>query len=70
MKEVLKNIYKTPDLRNKILFTLGILIVFRLFSHVPVPGVNLEALKNLFTQNQFLGFLNLFSGGTMRNFSV
>lgn len=61
---------KTPDVRSKLLFTAGIFIVFRIFAHIPVAGVNLGALKSLFSQNQFLGLLDIFSGGTLANFSV
>jgi preprotein translocase subunit SecY len=61
---------KTPDVRKKLLFTAGIFIVFRIFAHIPVAGVNLAALKALFSQNQFLGLLDIFSGGTLANFSV
>ncbi len=61
---------KTPDVRRKLLFTAGIFIVFRIFAHIPVAGVNLDALKSLFSQNQFLGLLDIFSGGTLANFSV
>ncbi|MEX2007245.1 MAG: preprotein translocase subunit SecY [Candidatus Levyibacteriota bacterium] len=65
-----KNSFKTPSVRRKILFTAAIFLVFRIFAHIPVAGVNLEALKNLFSQNQFLGLLDIFSGGTLANFSV
>ena len=65
-----KNSLKTPEIRNKILFTAAVFIVFRLFAHIPVAGVNLAALKSLFAQNQFLGLLDIFSGGTLANFSV
>ncbi len=61
---------KTKDVRKKLLFTAGIFIVFRIFAHIPVAGVNLTALKSLFSQNQFLGLLDIFSGGTLANFSV
>ncbi|OGH24322.1 MAG: preprotein translocase subunit SecY [Candidatus Levybacteria bacterium RIFCSPLOWO2_01_FULL_39_24] len=61
---------KTPDVRRKLLFTAAIFIVFRIFAHIPVAGVNLDALKTLFSQNQFLGLLDIFSGGTLANFSV
>lgn len=64
------NAWRTPELRRKILFTAAIFFVFRLFAHIPVPGVNLVALKQLFNQNQFLGLLDIFSGGTLANFSV
>ncbi len=62
--------WNTPELRKKIIFTLVIFFVFRLFAHIPVPGVDLVSLKNLFAQNQFLGLLDIFSGGTLANFSV
>ncbi len=61
---------KTPLLRKKILFTLGILIFFRLIAHVPVPGVNLKLLQQFFAQNQILSLINIFSGGTLANFSI
>lgn len=59
-----------PDLRRKILFTIGILVVFRLLAHIPLPGVNTEALHELFQRSQLLGMLDLFSGGAMRNLSI
>ncbi len=59
-----------PDLRRRILFTLGILVVFRFIAHIPLPGVDLEALQSFFEENQLFGMLDLFSGGAMRNFSV
>lgn len=61
---------RAPDVRRKLLFTAAIFIVFRIFAHIPVAGVNLDALKSLFSQNQFLGLLDIFSGGTLANFSV
>lgn len=61
---------KTPILRKKILFTLGILVLFRLIAHIPVPGINLTLLKSFFAQNQFLSLLDIFSGGTLANFSI
>lgn len=66
----LRNAFKIPDLRRKLLFTAVIFVIFRLFAHVPVSGVDTEALKKLFTQNQLLGLLDIFSGGTLVNFSV
>lgn len=66
----LKTAFKVPELRKKILFTAFILFIFRLTSHIPVSGINLPALKQLFAQNQFLGLLDIFSGGTLANFSV
>src|SRR4051794_9866120 len=66
----LTNIWRTPELRNRILFTFGVLFVFRLAAHIPIPGVNLDNLRTYFSQNQLLGLLDLFSGGTLFNFSV
>lgn len=64
------NAFKIADLRRKILITLGLVIIFRIVAHIPVSGVNLEALRQLFASNQFLGLLDIFSGGTLANFSV
>src|SRR5512145_1221455 len=61
---------KTPLLRRKVLATLGILILFRLIAHIPVPGVNLALLKQFFSSNQLLSLLDIFSGGTLANFSI
>jgi preprotein translocase subunit SecY len=61
---------KTPLLRRKVLITLGILVLFRLIAHIPVPGVNLALLKQFFSQNQLLSLLDIFSGGTLANFSI
>src|SRR6266566_4402030 len=66
----LRNSFKAPEVRKKILFTLGIFLVFRIFAHIPVAGVDLVQLKNLFSSNQFLGLLDIFSGGTLANFSI
>ncbi len=64
------NSWKVPELRRKILITAFIFVVFRLFAHIPIPGVNTDKLAALFAQNQFLGLLDIFSGGTLVNFSV
>jgi preprotein translocase subunit SecY len=61
---------RIPDLRYRILFTIGILILFRFIAHVPVPGVNRDALGAAFDANPILGILDLFSGGALRNLSV
>lgn len=63
-------IWKIKDLRNSILFIMAMLVIFRFAVHIPVPGVNLEALQKLFSSNQLLGLINIFSGGSMENFSV
>lgn len=68
--KILRNSISTPEIRRKILFTAIILLISRFFVHVPVAGVNLESLRNLFSSNQFLGLLDLFSGGTLANFSI
>ncbi|MFH1030902.1 MAG: preprotein translocase subunit SecY [bacterium] len=66
----IKQIFKIPDLRKSILFVLAMFIIFRFAAHVPIPGVDITALKEFFAANQFLGLLNIFSGGGMENFSV
>ncbi len=68
--EAMINVFRLPELRRRILITLGILVAFRLVAHVPLPGVNPDALQRLFEQNAILGMLDLFSGGALRNFSV
>ncbi|MGE3268312.1 MAG: preprotein translocase subunit SecY [Chloroflexota bacterium] len=70
MLQALLNAFRIPDLRQKLLFTLGLLVVFRFIAHVPMPGVNIAALERLFENNQFIGFLNLFSGGALASFSI
>lgn len=70
MLQAVANAFKLPDLRKKIIFTFIVLVIYRLAAHVPVPGVDLEALRQLFQQNQLLGLLDMFSGGAMQNFSV
>ena len=67
---IFKTAFSTPEIRNKILFTAFIFLVFRIFAHIPVAGVNVAQLKSLFAQNQFLGLLDIFSGGTLANFSI
>lgn len=64
------NALKIPDLRKKIVFTLFVFAVFRFVAYIPLPGVDLAALRKLFIQNQFLALLNIFSGGTLINFSI
>ncbi|PIU33113.1 preprotein translocase subunit SecY [Candidatus Woesebacteria bacterium CG_4_10_14_0_2_um_filter_39_14] len=64
------NAWKIPELRKRILFTAFIFVIFRLAAHIPVPAVNIAALKDLFARNQLLGLLDIFSGGTLANFSI
>src|SRR2546429_7717513 len=61
---------RTPDLRNKILFTLGMILVFRFLAHVPLPGVNQDQLNALLQNNQLINLLDLFSGGGLARFSI
>ncbi|MCK5061037.1 preprotein translocase subunit SecY [Candidatus Parcubacteria bacterium] len=63
-------IWKAKDLRKNILFVLAMLVIFRIAAHIPVPGVDVVALKDFFSGNQILGLLNIFSGGSMQNFSI
>jgi preprotein translocase subunit SecY len=70
MYESLLNAFRAPDIRRRILFVLGILIVFRALAHVPVPGADPEALKGFFEDNALFGLLDLFSGGGLSRFSV
>ncbi|MGC8836793.1 MAG: preprotein translocase subunit SecY [Anaerolineae bacterium] len=70
MLQAVRNAFRLPDLRRKILFTFFILVIFRLGAHVPVPGVDAERLRALFQSNELLGLLDLFSGGAMSTFSV
>ena len=62
--------FRAPDIRAKLLFTLGILAIFRALTNVPIPNVNTEALSNLFTDNPLLGILNIFSGGGLAAASI
>jgi preprotein translocase subunit SecY len=62
--------WKVKDIRNKVLFVLALLVVFRLVAHIPVPGVNPLNLKNYLEGNQLLGLLNIFSGGSLSNISI
>lgn len=62
--------FSLPDLRRRILVTVLILVIFRFIAHIPLPGVNPEALREFFNSNALLGMLNLFSGGAMQDFSV
>jgi preprotein translocase subunit SecY len=70
MWDKIKQIWTVKDLRNKILFVIAMLVVFRLLSFIPVPGVDVNNLRNALANNQVLGLLSVFTGGSMRNFSV
>ncbi|MFQ5893556.1 MAG: preprotein translocase subunit SecY, partial [Nitrospinota bacterium] len=72
MRESFQNIFKVPDLRKRILFTLILLTVFRIGSHVPTPGVDGSVLARFFAQQQanILSFFDMFAGGALSRFSV
>lgn len=63
-------IFKIKDLRNKVLFVLGVFVVFRIMANIPIPGVDAENLKSFFGQFQIFGLLNLFTGGALDNISI
>ncbi len=67
---IVQRIWSTRELRKRILFTLAVIAVFRFFAHIPVPAVQVDKLHSLFAQNQFLSLVDIFSGGTLANFSV
>ena len=70
MLQAVSSALRLPDLRQKLLFTFAMLVVFRFIAHVPVPGIDPAALERLFQSNALLGMFDLFSGGAMRNFSI
>jgi len=63
-------IFKTPDIRNKILIVAGLLVIFRLFSAIPIPGVDSQRLSAFFSSNQLFSFFNIFSVGALSNLSI
>ncbi len=70
MFESLLNAFRAPDIRRRILYVLGLLIVFRLLAAVPVPGIDRQQLADFVSGNTLVGLLDLFSGGGLSNFSV
>lgn len=66
----LRTVWSLKALRNKLLFTAAIFAIFRFLGHLPVPAVDIFKLKALFAQSQLLGMIDIFSGGTLANFSV
>ena len=72
MLEKLANIFRVPDLRKRLLFTLGLLAVYRLGGHIPTPGINADKLEQFFEQNKaaLFGFFDLFSGGNFRRLTI
>ncbi|XOB40430.1 MAG: preprotein translocase subunit SecY [Candidatus Nealsonbacteria bacterium] len=63
-------IFKIRELRNKILFVLGIFAMVRVMANIPIPGINIENLKEIFEQFQVLGLLNIFTGGALERMSI
>jgi len=72
MLESLKNIFSIPDLRKRVIFTFLMMAVYRIGGHIPVPGINFQALESFFRQQGggILGFLDLFSGGNLRRLTI
>lgn len=74
MWERVRSVFTIPDLRNKILFTIAMLLVFRIVAHVPVPGIDPTQLQSALGKNtglgQIFGLLDVFSGGSLQTFSV
>jgi len=69
-RDKLRAIWKVRDLRMNILFVLGMIFIYRIAAHIPVPGINTDNLRAFFDANQALGFLSIFSGGGIKNFSI
>lgn len=63
-------IFTLPDLRKRVIYAAVLLVIARILAQIPLPGVDIEALKNFFGRNQLFGLLNMFSGGAMENFSI
>ncbi|MDD5068872.1 MAG: preprotein translocase subunit SecY, partial [Candidatus Pacebacteria bacterium] len=66
----LKLIIADKSIRNRVLFTLGALVIFRLLANIPIPGIDVARLQAFFANSQFLGLLNVFSGGGLSNLSL
>jgi len=63
-------VFKYKDLRNRILFVLGMMLVFRIAANIPISGVDIQKLKEFFAANQFFGLMNLFTGGALEKLSI
>jgi preprotein translocase subunit SecY len=70
--EAVANVFRIPDLRKRVLFTLGLLAVYRLGGHIPTPGINLQRWSDFFSRNQgtIFGFFDLFAGGNIRRLTI
>ncbi|HHH12557.1 MAG TPA: preprotein translocase subunit SecY, partial [Candidatus Moranbacteria bacterium] len=69
LKSVL-DVLRVRDIRDKIIFVAALLVVFRFFANIPLPGVDVARLEALFADNQLLGMVNIFSGGGLANISI
>lgn len=67
---LIKRIFSLKDLRNKLIFTFAIIVIFRILAHIPLPGIDTSGLEEVFSNNQMLGMLDLFSGGSVSRFSI
>lgn len=70
MWQTLLKVWHNKDLRKKIAYVVALLVVFRLAAHIPIPGVDIVNLRAFFNSNDYLGLLNVFSGGALENFSI
>src|SRR5688500_7304180 len=72
MLQSLRNIWDIPDLRKRVLFTLGMLAIYRLGNHIPTPGINARALIDFFEQNRgnWFGLVDMFSGGNLARVTI
>lgn len=70
MLDSVRDAFRLPDLKRRILFTIGVLFLFRLGAHIPTPGIDPDAMAQLFEGGGILGFLDIFAGGALRRFSI
>src|SRR5213083_2981062 len=70
--EAIANVFRIPDLRKRVLFTLGLLAVYRLGGHIPTPGIDIHRWTDFFQRNQgtIFGFFDLFAGGNIRRLTI
>src|SRR5512138_3135594 len=70
--EAIANVFRIPDLRNRVLFTLGLLAVYRLGGHIPTPGIDAARFEEFVQRNagSLFGFIDLFSGGMFRRLTI
>jgi preprotein translocase subunit SecY len=70
MLEAVRNAWKIKELRQRIFFTLSMLVVFRIGAHIPIPGINAEVLADFFQEDTIFGFYNVIAGGALSNFTI